>query len=554
MKNKSKNLLLRAVTPLIFLLFIFMFTGSVFDINDDIYDRINRNIDVFGKIYKEISLNYVDNINSDRFIKAGIEGMLSTLDPYTTYIDPENRDEVELITSGKYGGLGVTIGIRDSIIVITDIMNGYEAQRKGLRIGDKIRNINGVQIIKSIEKTRQMIRGVPGTTLNMQVERNNEIIDFNLTRQEIIFKNVSYSDIIGEQENGILYLKLDRFTSSAPNEVENILKNYKSKGNPRGVIIDIRNNSGGLLESAIGILNKFVERNSLILITKGRQKESERKHFSSENPVLPKDIPLAVIVNKSSASASEIVAGAIQDLDRGVIIGTKTFGKGLVQQIKDIGNDTKLKITISRYFTPSGRWIQEKNYFKENKYGIFENTETYLQAEFKTMNGRIVYANGGIAPDIEINPEPQTDIATVLVNRDMFFKFANYYLEKNSAIKSFVCTDETYEQFIEFLSGTDFRTETDKKIIELQDIAEKKSYSSGFKEHLEKLRKEETENTRLQLQEAREEIKELIEQEINRRVNSEYEQIKASLLKDIHVQKAIEILKNKNEYNKILNK
>jgi len=402
---------------------ILIFLGTTFDDDDDIYDKINKNMDIFGKVYKEIALNYVDEIDPDIFVKAGIDGMLSTLDPYTVFIDENQKDEIDLITIGKYAGIGITVGLRDSLITITNVMNGYEAQRKGLRRGDKILEVNNNDLTKvKLRDVRKYVRGPEGTRLTMQIQRNGDILYFDLTREEIILKNVSYSGFVGDQLEGILYIKLDRFTTNAENEVENILKTYKSKGEIKGVILDLRDNSGGLLDAAIGILNKFVDKNSLLLITKSKKKDSEKKYFSKQDPIIPADIPLVVLVNKNTASASEIVAGAIQDLDRGVIIGGKSFGKGLVQQIKELSSDSRLKMTASRYYTPSGRWIQEKDYFKENKSGVFIDKESFSQEEFKTLGGRTVYAKGGIMPDIEMDIDPESEIHKGLLDKDMFFK------------------------------------------------------------------------------------------------------------------------------------
>ena len=395
------------VKPLILIVFLTSFNGFVLadggKPQDDIYDKINKNLDEFGNVYKEIALNYVDDIDLDKFVKAGINGMLSTLDPYTVFYDEDSRDQIDLITTGKYGGVGITVEIRDSIMRVTDVMSGYEAQRKGVRRGDKIIEIDGKSTQNmDVTNLRYSIRGPIGSDIQFKVDRDGNILNFTLTREEISLKNVSYYGYLNG-EDGIGYIKLDRFTRNAENEVEGIIKSLKSSGNLRGLVIDLRDNGGGLLDAATGILNKLVKKNSLLLITKGKQKDSEKKYFSKEDPLVGDEVPLVVLINENTASASEIVAGAIQDLDRGVIVGSKSFGKGLVQQILDINNNSELKITNSRYFTPSGRWIQSKDYFTENKSGVFMNKEEFSQKEFRTLNGRTVYANGGITPDVEID-------------------------------------------------------------------------------------------------------------------------------------------------------
>jgi carboxyl-terminal processing protease len=553
----KKHLKIRNIFPLIFIVLLFsaFHLGTSYNRETDIYDKINRNMDIFGKVYKEIALNYVDAIDVDKFFGYGIEGMLGTLDPYTVYYDDKTRDVLDLITTGKYGGIGITIEMRDSLIRITDIMNGYEAQRKGLRIGDKILQIDNTDIKGfKLEKIRQIVRGAPESKLKIKIERENEIIDFDLTRQEIILKNISYSGYVGDPNDGIAYIKLDRFTSNSESEVENTLKTFKSQNNLKGVILDLRNNGGGLLDAAIGILNKFTDKNSILLTTRGNNKESEKKFFSKENPIIPKDVPIAILINQNTASASEIVAGSIQDLDRGIIVGSKSFGKGLVQQIKDLNNDSRLKITTSRYFTPSGRWIQEKNYFKENKSGVFLNTETFQQTEFKTLNGRIVYANGGITPDIEINTEPESEIHSALLMKDIFFKFSTYYLENHPNLKVFKCTDNIFEEFKNFLISKNFyfKSEADRKLDDLKQIGSKKSFSSNYYEYIDRLEKEIAYEKSGELENAKEELKRSIESEINKMIITETEQIAATFDTDKQLQEAINILKDRNQYNKIL--
>jgi carboxyl-terminal processing protease len=553
----KKHLKIRNIFPLIFIVLLFsaFILGTTYNRETDIYDKINRNMDVFGKVYKEVALNYVDAIDVDKFFKSGIEGMLGTLDPYTVYYDDKTRDVLDLITTGKYGGVGIAVEMRDSLIRITEIMNGYEAQRKGLRIGDIILQIDNADIKGfQLEKIRQIVRGVPESKMKMKIEREGETIDFDLTRQEIILKNISYSGYVGDPNDGIAYIKLDRFTSNSESEVENTLKTFKSQNNLKGVILDLRNNGGGLLDAAIGILNKFTDKNSFLLTTRGNNKESEKKFFSNENPIIPKDIPIAILINQYTASASEIVAGAIQDLDRGVIIGSKSFGKGLVQQIKDLNNDSRLKITTSRYFTPSGRWIQEKNYFKENKSGVFLNTENFLQTEFKTLNGRIVYANGGITPDIEIKTEPESEIHSSLMMKDIFFKFATYYIESHPNIKVFKCTDNIFEEFKNFLSSKNFyfKSEADKKLYDLKQIGNKKSFSSNYYEYIDLLEKEIAKEKSGEIDNAKEELKRSIESEINKMIITESEQIVATFDTDKQLQEAITILKDGEQYKKVL--
>jgi len=545
------------VYPFVLLIAFALFLGVNVSGDDDLYEKINRNMDLFGQVYKEVALNYVDEIDADKFITAGIDGMLATLDPYTNYIDERNRDQIDLITTGKYGGVGITVGVRDSMIYITEVMNGYEAQKKGLRVADKIIAIDGSGISRDkVEQMRTLIRGPVGTDVTVKVQRDGEEVDFMLTRQEIILKNVSYYGYLEPKDKGIGYIKLDRFTNISESEVENALKTLKSTGDLKGLVLDLRDNGGGLLDAAIGILNKLVPKNSLLVITKGKRTDSEKKFFSKEDPILPADVPLAVLINSRTASASEIVAGAVQDLDRGIIVGTKSFGKGLVQQIKDLDKKSQIKITGSRYFTPSGRWIQEKNYFKENKYGVFVDNDKYDQNEFKTLNGRIVMSYGGISPDVEIKTEPESEAHAALLSKDMYFKFTSYYLDKNPGLKTAIPSDELFAEFLNFINEKNFKYETqiEKKIKEIEQLASEKKYELDIKNLLDKVELEAEEGEMKEINFAKDEILRSIVNEINTRIINESEQIEATFKFDVQLIEAEKILENKAEYNRLLGK
>lgn len=554
MFNKNKFFKGRLIVYLSAVLFVFV-TGSTFKGEDDIYDKINKNLDILGKVYREITLNYVDEIDPDRFVAAGIEGMLSTLDPYTSYLDERSRDQIDLITLGKYGGIGVTVGLRDSVVTITEVMNGYEAQRKGLRRGDKILQIDGKEISGlKIDDIRKFVRGPVGSVIKLKIDREGNELDIDMTREEIILKNVSYSGYLGEKADGIGYIKLDRFTNNSEQEFTNSLKMLQANGQLNGLVIDLRGNGGGLLDAAIGILNKLVEKNSLLVITKGRKADSEKKYFSTEEPLLNKNTPLAVLIDSNTASASEIVAGALQDLDRAVIIGGNSFGKGLVQQFKDLDADSQLRITLSRYFTPSGRWIQEKNYFKENKSGVFLNKDAFTQMEFKTLDGRKVLALGGIMPDVKLDLAAESDIHQSLINNDMFFKFANYYLLSNQVDKSFRVDDNVYNEFLNFLStsGYIYNSVADRKITDLKNIGTQKSFSSRYNELLQNLENEVQAEETGELNAAKDEIKRSIEIEINKRRITESEQIEVTFPSDLVLQEAIKVLRDRSLYDSLL--
>ncbi|MBS1518001.1 MAG: S41 family peptidase [Bacteroidetes bacterium] len=555
MKNYGDKI--KKTYPLIITVLIVMFLGVSLRGDDDIYKKINRNMELFGQVYREIALNYVDDIDPDKFMTAGIEGMLSTLDPYTNYIDENSRDQIDLITTGKYGGIGITVNVRDSQVVISEVMNGYEAQKKGLRVGDVFLEIDGVKLENDkVKNMRSFVRGPVGSDVNIKIKRDDEILDFVLTRQEIILKNVSYFGYLEPESEGIGYIKLDRFTNISESEVENAIKTLKSERELKGLVIDLRDNLGGLLDAATGILNKVVPKNSLLVITKGKREDSEKKYFSKEDPMISEEIPLAVIINSKSASASEIVAGAVQDLDRGVLVGTKSFGKGLVQQIRDLDKSAQMKITTSRYFTPSGRWIQEKNYFKENKFGVFIDDAKYDQTNFKTLDGRTVQAFGGITPDVEVSVEPESEIHFALLSKDMYFKFADDYLKRNPGITTILPEESLFYQFRDFLTAQNFNynSRIEKKIKEVEEMASEKNYGAEMKDLLNKLEAEAESGEMKELESARNEIILKITDEINKRIITEEQQIRSALTYDKQVIETMNILKDRSRYNSLLGK
>lgn len=542
----------------LFLLLIFTtflsvtgFKGA--DGDDDVYTQINKNMDVFGKLYKEIMLDYVDEIDGDKFMKAGIEGMLGTLDPYTNFLDESRKDEIDLITTGKYGGVGITVGMKDSIIIVTDILEGYSAQKEGIRRGDKIIEIDGSSMLgRKVSDVRTYTRGEPGTQLKIKVLRGEKELDFTLTRQEIQLKNVSYKGTI---EDGIGYIKLDRFSRYAENEIIDAITEIKAKGDVRGVILDLRGNPGGLLDAAIGILNKFNNKGDLLLTTKGRKLDSERKYFATENPMLDKNVPLVVLIDEGSASASEIVAGAIQDLDRGVLVGTKSFGKGLVQVFQPLSFGNQLKITNQKYFTPSGRWIQSKNYFKENKYGVFKPNPYFNQKEFKTLNGRTVLTEGGITPDFVVDVIKDNELLQALSYEDMYYRYAAVYAAENPDGSNFTMNDGVLNGFLSYISTADFsfNTNAERELAQLKKDTEDKMYSEKVKSYISLLEGELKTEKFKDFENSKPVISQKLEAEILRRYNKpEKLVVEAGLKDDLQLQEALRIIKDRGLYNSLL--
>jgi carboxyl-terminal processing protease len=539
------------IVLLIVIAFTFGFTLS----DSDYFFKVNKSIDVFGRVYKELTLNYVDEIDPEVFMKAGVDGMLKSLDPYTNFITSSEASDVELITTGKYGGIGISIGMREGMIIITSLMEGYTAQRQGLRIGDQILDVNGKSLENvKLEDIRHLTRGEPGTEVKLKVKREGDPkpLDFVLIREEIKLKNISYADFV---KDGIALIRLDRFTRSAGDELRLAVKELKLKGEIRGIILDVRDNPGGLLEAAVDVVSKFVPKGSLIVSTKGRRPESENKFLSVEEPML-KDIPLAILVNQNSASASEIVAGSIQDLDRGVIVGTKTFGKGLVQNIIPLVYDNQLKMTTAKYYTPSGRCIQEIDYMHKSKDGLFTITPDSLRKEYMTKNLRKVYESGGIHPDTTVSDSDPSILFVELLRKAMFFKFANHYVAVHQELpQDFSVNGELCKQFKEYVDKESFtyEDEAETKIDEVIKFSEKSKYSAELIDEIKALKNKFTSIKDKGFETNKKELANALRQEIFSRYKGEKGRFEATFDGDIQVQTSLGLLQDSVKYKKILN-
>ncbi len=521
--------------------------------NEDIFLKINKSVEVFGKIYKEVILNYVDEVDPEKFIRAGIKGMLSELDPYTVFIDEKHSEEVDALTTGKYGGIGISISKFDTSIVVIKVSRGYPADKAGIRVGDVIVQIDNIYVKdKSLDEVRSLMVGKPGTQLKVKVIRegvSNPLV-FELTRAEVEVKNITFYDFI---DDGIAYIKLERFSRNAGEELRKAIKNLQSKGEIKGLILDLRDNPGGLLDAAVDVVEKFVPEGSLIVSTKGRKPDAVRNYFSTEKPILL-DVPLVVVVNGSSASASEIVAGAIQDLDRGVVLGTKTFGKGLVQTITYLSYNTFLKMTTAKYYTPSGRCIQEIDYFHKPD-GVFIQKPDSEQKVFKTKNGRIVYAEGGIFPDTVVEEKKRSDFVEALAQRRLFFKFANKFRAEHESIPDdFVINDSIFSRFEDFVKKSNFSYK-DSFEINLEkavEYAKRQKLNNGYIAEVEamlnKVRTQRIDYFKLY----QEQIADELAREIISRYKYEDELIAWGLKNDNQVKTAVAILKNKKSYNLLL--
>ncbi len=527
------------------------FIGS----GQDLYFKISKSIDIFGKVYKEISLNYVDEINPEEFMISGIKGMLGTLDPYTVYIDENLQKDVDLITKGKYGGIGATIGLREDKVTVVDLLEGYSAQRQGIRIGDVITQINGKGINRdNYNEISSLIKGDLGTEVEMKIlrEGEKETLTFVLVREEIEIKNLTYAGFYPEESNNV-YLKLSGFTRSAGKEVGDALKELNSQKKVKSIIFDLRGNPGGLLDAAIDVSEKFLQKDQLIVSVKGRDVMNETKYFAKELPIA-KQNSLVILVDEGSASASEIVAGAIQDHDRGVILGTTSFGKGLVQTLVPLSYNTSLKITTAKYYTPSGRCIQKVDYSENNK--VLESTEEKGEPEYKTDNNRSVISAGGIIPDTVVANGSESSQVKNLMAKGMFFKFATNYFNRQKEIDIDDLTNgNLFTEFEDYLNEQQYNytSESERLVSSLKKISQKEKIYSSLSNQISELEtiigKIKTE----ELQKYKSDIIIEIKKELAARISGRDGRIIESLKHDKQFDIALDILNKESVYNGLLN-
>lgn len=542
----------RAVRGIISVVVIFSALG-LFISSDDLYLKIYRGIDTFGKVYKEVATNYVDEIDPDRFMRAGIDGMLKTLDPYTVYIGEREHDEIDLVTNGKYGGIGITIGVRDGMITIVNLLEGFSAAKQGIRVGDRILEVDGYSLSeKSFTNIRFLVRGAPGTEVRMKIEREGEPapLEFVLIREEISVRNVTYAGFVSK---GIGYVKLERFSRTAGDDMRTALRKLKSEGDLKGIVLDLRDNPGGLLDMAVDVVSEFLPESSLVVTTKGRQENSERRYLTAGKPMAA-DVPLAVLVDRGSASASEIVAGAVQDLDRGVIVGERTFGKGLVQTITRLSENTSLKMTTGRYFTPSGRSIQEIDYFNRTNDGGVTIIPDSLRRAYKTVHNRRVFEGGGILPDSLVAASEASSLFRALQRKAMFFKYANRFMAQKRELGGEEVSDAVLKDFEDFArsQGFTYREESEAKLEELRSVAERGNYGKEFFDYLGKLSAVIEKENRRAYERHESELKRALRGELIERIRGEKSRIEAGFKEDSQLQAAVALVGKEKRYESIL--
>ncbi len=541
-------------------LFLLIFVFSAFTIssrgqNENNFE-ISKNLEIFISLYNELNKNYVDEINPGELMVTGIESMLNTLDPYTVYIPESEIEDYRMITTGQYGGIGSLIHKNGPYVVISEPYEGYPAHKTGLLAGDRVLYINGEDMLdKPSDEVSKFLKGQPGTSVNIIVERDGEAepLSFELNRENITIKDIPYYGMLNED---IGYIKLTGFTQQAGNAVKEALVDLKNEYEPKGIILDLRNNGGGLLAEAVNVTNIFVEKGRLVVSTKGKVKSRNQDHHTRFNSIDTK-IPLIVLVNAHSASASEIVAGAIQDMDRGVVLGQRSFGKGLVQNVIPLSYNSQVKVTVAKYYIPSGRCIQAIDYSMKDDDGHFTKIPDSLVNEFSTQNGRPVFDGGGIEPDICMQPRKYSQILTSLFTKFLIFDYATRYVMAHPEIDSpeeFQVDDEMYNDFITFLSDKDYdyTTAAERSLKALKESAVDEGYYDAVKEQYEALKVAIMHSKEDDLLTYRNEISEILKMEIVTRYYYQEGKIRASLSSDPDIDRAIRILEEPATYQSIL--
>jgi len=520
--------------------------------SSDVYNNIQNHLIPLVNVYKEVSRRYVDNVDSEKFLKAGIEGMLGTLDPYTNYIEKEDKDQLEILTEGKYEGVGLILNYRNNVVTVAEPpFLGTPSAKAGIREGDQILKV-GDLFTKDLgfEKTVQNIRGPAGSEVTLTIQREGEpkLLEFTLIRKSIKVEDVQY---YGFLKPGAGYILLTRFSKNAGQEVQQAVQHLKAQQPLNSLILDLRSNPGGMLEAAVDVAELFLPRNAAIVSTKGRSKDTVQEFKSTKDPVYG-DGRLIVLVNQFSASASEIVAGAVQDHDRGIIVGDTTFGKGLVQTVVPLSQTSALKITTAKYYTPSGRCIQKKNYSEWE-----DSTSIDPKALFQTDKGRKVYQGGGIIPDVVVLLPDASDYYWDLRRKSLFFNFAvtyaNSHMVKDSAL---VINDDIVDDFRQYLKEKNYQYEhpIEKSLISLKNESIKNGYENEMLKDIDKLEKTLRRAEDDMFYNSLNDIKKTLRTELTSKFFGVRKQIENGLQDDPVLQKAMELIVSGESYLGLLNK
>ena len=519
------------------------------------YFEIAKNLDIFATLFKEVNTYYVDEITPARLVKTGIDAMLRSLDPYTNYIPEDDIEDFRTMTTGQYGGIGASVVKRNGKTVVQSAYEGYPAQKAGLLPGDEILDINGVVVDKkSNGDISKLLKGQANSVVKLMVTRygQDKPVEINITRDKIQVDNVPY---VGMISGDVGYFQLGGFTVDAGKEVRAAVTRLKEQG-AKKIVFDIRDNPGGLLNEAVNISNLFIDKGLDVVSTKGKVTEWNKTYKALDVP-LDIQTPIAIITSSRSASASEIVSGVLQDYDRAVVVGERTFGKGLVQATRPLSYNSQLKVTTAKYYIPSGRCIQEIDYAHRSEDGTLGKFPDSLRTAFKTTAGRTVYDGGGVAPDIEVNDREIADITRILLQKSYLFDYATRYRAEHPAIpaaRAFKLTDVDYQKFVAYLQGKNisYSTDAEKALTDLSKKVKEEKHYDDVKLELEAIRKKVTVNKANDLQRFKPEIKELLEQEIVSRYYFEKGRTEAGFDDDPNIIAAVAVLNDPNRYAALL--
>ena len=538
------------------LIFISLFISSLtlLSFKSD-YFEIAKNLEIFTDLYKELNTYYVDETDPGKLIKSAMDEMLQTLDPYTNYIPESEIEDFQFMTTGQYGGIGAMITKRDEYVYISEPYEGFPAQKSGLMAGDKILEVNNISVKgKSTEEVSKLLKGQPNTNVSILIERKyiNEPFEVSFKREKVTVGSVPYFGLL---ENNIGYVKLRSFTRNCSNDLKNAIIKLKEQS-ATSLILDLRGNPGGLLNESVKIANFFVNQGEDIVSTKGKIKSWEKVYTATNKPI-DTEIPLVVLIDQSSASASEIVSGSLQDLDRAVIVGKRSFGKGLVQQTRKLSYNSQLKLTVAKYYIPSGRCIQALDYSNRNEDGSVGKIADSLSTEFRTKNNRKVYDGGGITPDLVTESEVSSKILLSLFRERLFFDYATEYRLKNENIlsaKDFKINDEKFLDFKNFLSDKEYEYETDteKAYKKLKKVAEEENYFESMKNNFDLLVTKIDDAKSDDLEKNKDFVKEILANEIVSRYYYQKGRIQSSLNYDKDILEAITVLSDSTKYKQIL--
>ena len=525
---------------------------------EDTSDRfeVGKNLDIFTEVYKQVNSLYVDGTQPGELMKVGIDAMLESLDPYTVYYPESDIENYKLMTTGQYGGIGARIRKIDDFVVVGEPYVGFPAFKAGLRGGDVILKVDGKDVKgKSTSDLSKILKGNPGTSITVTIQRPGTEASFEVSfkREKVQIKSVPYQGMITEN---IGYIKMKSFTRNVSKEVKTAFLELKKNPNFQSLVFDLRGNPGGLLHEAINTVGLFTKKGVKVVETRGKIEEWT-KIYKTLNAPLDKEIPIVILVDGGSASASEIVSGALQDFDRAVILGSNTYGKGLVQTTRNLKYNTSIKVTTAKYYIPSGRCIQAIDYAHKDEDGNPKKIPDSLLTEFKTQNGRLVLDGAGIKPDVEKNREKYGAITRALLSKNHVFNFATQYVLKHDSIsnaKNFRLTDDEYQSFITYLLDNeyDYQTSTGKGLKALKKRAEKDSILVDIASEIKLIEEKIILKKKSDLKKFKSQIKGFLEIEIASRYFFQIGKIENSLGNDFFVDEAVEILTNKERYTSIL--